>query len=438
MSTTQGKTGGLGGVFFGWIKAVITGVLGLLSGAVLMYVSPWVEKAIKPAKPVANFGVQVDGLKATFVNQAEGSEGWWDFGDGSPLQPFAPDQKTFTHDYQKPGGYTAKLLLRNLFGDENHREVNIHLDGTTARPPAIEAFEVQPLDPTKTAPATFRITTKITGAELLVWACGNDQPIEVVSDPPESQERYITFHKQGQYLIKLAAVHGKQIVEKSQSVVVLPAVLSTPMAKIVVQNQMTPVKILPSDRTVVVPLPGKVDSGVHKFSQEIRADFGSKIVAAKFAQPEQLPHIQNANLSVEEGGAKAILTGEYLPAKVNAGQKSSTPKWAAPVKLTVEKKGAEVTSGAPIWMPLKLSGKTAIPLPKSPQGWKLNQRTVQLELYDGQQLVWKEPKLPQKASVYIYGSPYMVTASEVGDQLVIDVQPGKKAVPPPPPVLWNP
>jgi hypothetical protein len=96
MSVAQGKTGGLGGVFFGWIKAVITGVLGLLSGAALMWLSPLVEKVVKPARPIANFGVQVDGLKATFVNQAEGNEGWWDFGDGSPLQPFAPDQKTFT------------------------------------------------------------------------------------------------------------------------------------------------------------------------------------------------------------------------------------------------------------------------------------------------------------------------------------------------------
>ena len=39
-------------------RQVITSIMGLLSGAVLMYVSPLVTNVIKPGKPFANFGQQ--------------------------------------------------------------------------------------------------------------------------------------------------------------------------------------------------------------------------------------------------------------------------------------------------------------------------------------------------------------------------------------------
>ena len=94
----------------GWIKAGITSVMGLCSGAVLMYVSPLVTTVIKPGKPLANFSEHVDGLTVTFQNRATGaSDGWWDFGDGSPLEPFATSQDTITHTYPNTGNYNVKL-----------------------------------------------------------------------------------------------------------------------------------------------------------------------------------------------------------------------------------------------------------------------------------------------------------------------------------------
>ena len=44
--------------FGGWI---VTSVVGLASGAFLMYLTPLVNSVIKPAKPVANFAAQVSG-----------------------------------------------------------------------------------------------------------------------------------------------------------------------------------------------------------------------------------------------------------------------------------------------------------------------------------------------------------------------------------------
>src|SRR5208282_6115880 len=104
----------------GWIKTLATSLAGALSGAVLMYASPLVDMVIKPANPIANFQSQANGLTVTMQNKSTGGhEGWWDFGDGSALEPFVPDQAAVTHAYAKPASYTVKLTLKNLVGEQN-------------------------------------------------------------------------------------------------------------------------------------------------------------------------------------------------------------------------------------------------------------------------------------------------------------------------------
>ena len=63
----------------GWIKMAIGTVGGLLSGAVVMYVTPLVDKVVRPSKPVANFSFEKDGLKIRFQNLSSGGQGWWEF-----------------------------------------------------------------------------------------------------------------------------------------------------------------------------------------------------------------------------------------------------------------------------------------------------------------------------------------------------------------------
>ena len=58
-------------------------------------------------------------------SHATGDTGWWDYGDGSPLEPFAADQPTITHTYAKPGSYSVKLVVRNFTSDENERTVAV-------------------------------------------------------------------------------------------------------------------------------------------------------------------------------------------------------------------------------------------------------------------------------------------------------------------------
>src|SRR4051794_37146487 len=101
---------GKGGMLFGWLKAAVTSVVGLVGGASLMYFSPLIDRVIKPGAPVANFQADTDGLKVVFHNRSSNTtEGWWDFGDGSALEPFQPGQESVTHSYARPGSYTIKL-----------------------------------------------------------------------------------------------------------------------------------------------------------------------------------------------------------------------------------------------------------------------------------------------------------------------------------------
>src|SRR5438128_1815112 len=82
---------------------------GPMSGAFMMYLSPLLDKVVKPAKPVANFAVDHQGTTVMFHNRsAGGSEGWWDFGDGSPLEPVLAGQEAVSHTYANPGAYIAK------------------------------------------------------------------------------------------------------------------------------------------------------------------------------------------------------------------------------------------------------------------------------------------------------------------------------------------
>src|SRR5262249_853571 len=162
------------------------------SGAFMMYLSPLLDKVIKPAKPVANFAVDVQGLTVQFHNRSSSrADGWWDFGDGAPLEAVTASTETMTHTYAKPRTYILKLMLRNLRNGESERSVTINVDNASAQPPAILSLDVVPVSPGSYAPATFRLLSKTKNATLCVWDTDEDRPLEFVADPPEEQDRLV-------------------------------------------------------------------------------------------------------------------------------------------------------------------------------------------------------------------------------------------------------
>src|SRR5262245_12430407 len=108
------------------LRGLVFAIASMASGAAALYVSPLLDRVVKPTKPLANFAVETDGLTATFHNRYAG-EGWWDFGDGSPLEPATPDQSSISHTYPRAGSFAAKLNVRNFIGDEHERTVPIEV-----------------------------------------------------------------------------------------------------------------------------------------------------------------------------------------------------------------------------------------------------------------------------------------------------------------------
>lgn len=413
--------GGKGGRLFGWLKAGVVSLCGLVSGAALMYFTPLVEQFVKPGKPVANFQYEVDGLKVAFHNRSSGAgDGWWDFGDGSALEPYSAAQGSVTHTFPRPGTYTVKLGLRNLFGEENERTVNVNLDAPAVQaPPTIDAFEVTPLQPNAYAPATFKVVSKVRNATLCVWAPGTENPLEVLNDLTGTQERYVCLKTPGVHILRLAAYDGKQLVERSASVQVERQPPGAVMAILNVTHQGVHVVTRQEPQPPVqVAFPPNVKEKVFRFTREFPARPGFQVVAARLAQPPArgAPLRAAPTLIVAPDRRKAVLTGELVRA-------SNEPvKWNAAVVLTVEQRTAPVARVmSPVAKLLAVPGTTLLPLPALQGGWVSNQRAIHLNVQEGERSLWQCARPGSSGELSLNGRRFRVTASEAGDQLRLDV-----------------
>ncbi len=193
----------------GWIKTILGMAGGLLSGAVVMYFSAWVDKAVKPAKPVPNFRVEHEGYNVRFQNLSPGFQGWWDFGDGTELLPATAGQDLVTHQYTRAGDYSVKLSLTNLLGEENERSVPLHVeDAPTAKQPRVLSLKVERAGNSDYAPVMYHITAKTENAPLCILDLGDAKEPEVITDGTASWERLVTFAKAGDYIIDLRVING--------------------------------------------------------------------------------------------------------------------------------------------------------------------------------------------------------------------------------------
>lgn len=198
----------------GIMKAMLGGVAGLAAGGLGVYATAIIDHVAKPAKPVANFAVSVDGMNVTCQNHASGESGWWDFGDGTPLMPFKSDQPNITHTYAKVGTFPIKLSVRNFIMEENERTVPVELAAASAVPggPVIPSFTVEPIGGAVSAPATFRIRGEVRNADRVIWDLGSEQ-LEV-TDSTGPFEKLVVFEKPGPYQLQLIGYSGKQAVKK--------------------------------------------------------------------------------------------------------------------------------------------------------------------------------------------------------------------------------
>jgi PKD repeat protein len=425
-----------------WLKAAIGTLAGLFSGAVMMYLSPLLDKVLKPAKPVANFAVEHEGTTVTFHNRSmHGQSGWWDFGDGSPLEPVVPGQEVIAHTYASPGDYTAKLSVRNLIGEPDERTVTLNLDGTRGEPPAILALDATPVSPGSYAPATFKVVSKVKNAQVCVWELGDDQPLEILTDPAGTAERMVTFSRPGGYVIKLAAVNGGQAVEKSEIVNVMEAPPGMVTATLSVTDQATKVETLSVPYVFAEQFPPNLKEDAYRFTRQAPARQGYEItdVRLQVAKGQTGKGLQGQaelpldSKDVNAAGARDLrlklapdkhavtLTGELSRASGLVKGKAPPPGLTVPVVLTQERRTSANRPAVPVTGTLAAPGSALLMLPPLPPDWVDARRQARLQLeYDGK-VIWQESQLPRNAPVTLNKRRYLLTAVPVGDHVRVDL-----------------
>ena len=417
----QKKEEGSGSGLFGWIKTGLTSLCGVLSGAALMYATTLVNKELAPAAPVANFECQSSGLEVTIHNRSTGgSEGWWDFGDGSALVPFVADQQTIEHKYAKTGSYSVKLALKNLLGEPNERTVTVAVDGGTGTSPSIDGFVVMPVNGDTYAPASFRVATRVKDASLWVWDI-SDRPIEVQADPKDA-ERVITFKDPGQYTIKLAATNGTQTVEKAATV----EVRKPPLGAIAATVSVTYEAVFVESRTTKPVVQLRFQQAGTLFQQDFGPDAGFEFVGVNFDPQMKYTAFKtppSAQISADK--KKLTLTGELEKPVAKNGT------FNIPLVVTQQRASPPTIKAIdPMSVNLQVPGTTMVPLPALPEGWVATKRTIALSVtQNGKQYAWKAGQLPQNEGLQLSSSAlFVVTASEQPTQLRIDMAEIKSAM----------
>jgi PKD repeat protein len=407
----------------GWLKAFYGTLAGVLSGAVMMYLSPLLDKVIKPAKPLANFAVDLQGLSVQFHNRSSSkADGWWDFGDGAPLEPLSAGKETMSHTYAKAGTYTVKLTLRNILNEESERSVTINVENTLTEPPAILSLDAVPVSPGSYAPATFRLVSRTKNARLCVWDTDEDRPLEFVVDPPEDQDRVVTFAQPGGYIVKLAAVNGKQAQQKSVIVQVQEAPAGSLTAWLHVTEQMT--QLDRCERLVTVTEAfGAQGCDSQPIERQIPARPGYEIAAVRIAEPIGPERARNLAVRVAPDKGSAILSGELFACAGTIVQRNQAlPPLPIRLQLTEERRTLIAKPTMPVTTMVPMPGSTVVTLPSMPSCCANMQRQFHMELRDGDRVIWQDSRLPNNVTVTVGNHRYALTATPIGDQVRIDLK----------------
>lgn len=408
----------------GWVKALGTSLFGLVSGAALMYLTPLVNNVIKPSKPVPNFAQQTSSLTVTFNNRSTGgTQGWWDFGDGSALEPFEPDKDVVTHTYPRPGTYNVKLSLQNLLGDEAERTVSVNLEAATATPPIIDTFAVVPITG-ETAPATYKIVSQVKNAKLVAWDLGEGK-LKTETNP--SLERLVTLHEPGDYRIRLLAFNGDQIVEQSKTVFVGVGDNTKPMATLKVIYEGVQIEQKTQSQSIVLAWDPKQQGTTCPVHRELTVAQGWVIADAKVEPPAK--ELRGVKAEIIQG-ARLRVSGELVKPKNLLAIKVAAPQCVVRVNLTLMRRSGPVSMATDaVAFELTAPGSTPLTVPPPPAGLEVQGKRFALEIKDGRQVIWNTPGLPTAAQVAMKNRAMRVTAVEQGNQLRVDVIEAKGVIP---------
>jgi hypothetical protein len=394
-----------------------------------MYVTGFVNTVVKPPKPLPNFEVDVvDGLEVRFQNLASyHREGWWDFGDGSPLEPVTEEGQTIFHTYPRPGTFTAKMMLHNLLGEEVERAVPIALTappaGATPSAPvgAPRILDFKTTDINAFAPATIQLKGKVENAKLCVWSL--DGKMRMTTDGKDEIDRMVTIERPGEHYITLAAFDGTQDEPKDErrlKVVVQPLPAGSVMAILNVTGSGTHHHTINQERTLYATFPSDKKENTVEFNVPALAKPGYALVEARVKTPDgKGPHLggdkkeitldaptikggsaRDLRLVLDEKNGTVRLTGKLTRSDAAAKGKEPVPCLAVPVVLTLQHRAQMNLPPQSITTPLAVPvrGKPSSAHLKLPLSeWTDVQRKLSLELKDGDNTLAQWPDLQQAA-----------------------------------------
>jgi hypothetical protein len=419
------------------LKFLLSTFAGLASGAVLMYLSPLVNSAIKPPKPLPNFAYQAEGLKVTFLNRSTGAhDGWWDFGDDSGLQPFSPDRDKIVHQFRKPGVYSVKLALKNILGEETERTVTVNLERDEMADPEIVQFNVERRTAPSMLPASFHVSAEVRNADLCIWSFGEERPLEIVTEPRNKLRKWVTFKQPGTKMIRLVVANGKQTREKVEKIVIdpiapsaAPALASTqPSAMVAIQwtYGATPEPQVET-WTFDVPLSGA--GGAFETPRK-SAPPGYRIIKTEVI-PNKLLRDARANVSSDQ--TSVSLKGEGQRSSFGAFRNGPTST-TVQIRVWLDRKTMAREVTREMYSMLKIPGETRLDLPQLDPGWRAEWARIDLKILDDrkQVLFGSQTQLPQNARINVGGRELLVTGVQEAGQLRFVVQPAQIAAPAPP------
>jgi len=359
----------------GWMTAAFIGLIGVGGGVAGTYATAVVNQVVKPTRPVANFSISTDGLTVSCRNHASGDSGWWDFGDGTPLEPFAAE-KPIAHVYTKPGNFTIKLTVRNYFADENERSVPVEIaTGVKDAPaPIVTGFAVSPVGSHSTAPATFRITADVAHADSCLWDFG-DGRVEVTGGG--KIDRMVTFDKPGTFAVQLFALTDKAAVKQATTVKVDAAPVGTLTAVLKVTDGGNWVVRLPRTESVAIPVPNVKNP--QPFTKLVQARAGFTISDATLGTPT-VPGVKNLKVAVAADKRSLTVLGEWAGDPKAVHQAAGGSDAIIPVKYTEERITPLQRSVTMVTGTLTTNGRCDLPLPPSLQGITGATREYQIEI----------------------------------------------------------
>ena len=431
----------------GWIKTILGMVGGLVSGAVVMYATAFVNNAVKPAKPVSNFRVEHEGNSVRFQNLSPGYQGWWDFGDGTELLPASTGQDSVTHKYDRPGDYTVKLSLSNLFGEENDRTVPLHVKDTpAAAQPHVISLTAERVGNSDYAPVTYHITAKTENAPLCILEPGVAGKDEAVNDGTASFDRFVTYDKPGNHTIKLRVVNGTATVCQTQVVTVqgapagaiqvaLTAIESGTELKTRTQPLMFNETFRADVKGEVSPLASREHTAAssedrHKewTIRDIQLtaangkviSLGDKTEIALDGAAFGRPNARNLRLQLSADRRSVHLVGELV--RPSGGKVAILPTLMIQGTMTEEIRKAEARAvPLPAYLRLPTAGKTTtevVNLPALPADWIDHQPPkLSLAVWDaGKVAAGSNMKIPGRVELTLQNRRCVLTATPVKDK----------------------